>query len=242
MPLTRMMVDVGNSSRRLAPRGPQTGGPEKQTKGLRGLRVCVGRVFLLERFTFSSSMKGVSALMDLLPLISRLAHILAAITLAGGLFYECAVVLPQINNLSGGQTLRTMRGTWAKMVMVSALFLILSGFYNYFRIIQMDKAGLVELPKFYHPLIGIKILLAFFLFFMTSLLAGRSAATERLQRKAAFWLPFNATVAVVIVVIACVLRMADKAPAPTQETLLSSSSNSSHRAAEKITRSNRSPI
>ncbi len=150
-----------------------------------------------------------------LALLSRIAHILAAITLVGGTFYQCAVVVPVFRNTedSGGEgALRNLlRGRWTVLVMASALFLLVSGFYNYVLAIRADRAGVTELPAGYHPIIGTKIILAMVIFLLASLLAGRSSASEKMRDKASVWLTVNSLLAVVIVCLASYLKIAGQA-------------------------------
>ncbi len=160
-----------------------------------------------------ATLQGDAGSFDWLDVISRIVHILAAITLAGGTFYQCAVVAPPADTLQGTEAdkLRdTMRGRWSKLVMVSTLFLIISGIYNYIVTINLSKQGIYQLQNYYHPLIGIKILLAFFIFFVASMLAGRSEAAVRFRQKASFWLTINSLAAVMLLCIAGVLKVAGK--------------------------------
>jgi uncharacterized membrane protein len=151
--------------------------------------------------------------LDWLALLSRVIHILAAVTLAGGTFYQCAVLVPGVRIVQMGAASELdelLRGRWSKLVMASALFLIASGFYNYAITIQMASSGKITLPRSYHPLIGVKILVAFFIFFLASVLAGRSPAARRFQQHAPFWLAINSLAAVLVISLAGAAKMADR--------------------------------
>jgi hypothetical protein len=97
--------------------------------------------------------------------------------------------------------------------MVSALFLIVSGFYNYFATIRLDRQGTIELPRYYHAVMGIKILLAFGIFFLASALSGRSPASARLREQGSRWLTVGSLLAIVVVVLAGILKVSDRRPA-----------------------------
>ena len=164
---------------------------------------------------FAGDLLANAGSLDWLGIVARIAHVLAAITLSGGIFYQCSVLIPALRRLPSEEARKydeALRGNWSKLVAVSVLFLLVSGLYNYVVAIRMDNAGVIALPKYYHPLIGTKILLALVVFFLSSVLAGRSAAAERFREKSVFWLTVNSSLAVLIVCIAGILKVADKTP------------------------------
>lgn len=149
--------------------------------------------------------------MPLVEIVSRVVHILCAVTLGGGLFYLCAVQAPALAETDDATRERVggaARRHWARLVMVTALFLLLSGSYNYYLAIQASRSGAVELAKFYHPLMGIKILLALTVIFLASLLSGRSPAAVRARENSQRWLTVASLCVVLIVTIAGVLKIA----------------------------------
>ncbi|RPI88803.1 MAG: hypothetical protein EHM42_04140 [Planctomycetaceae bacterium] len=84
-----------------------------------------------------------------------------------------------------------------------ALFL-LTGFFNYFRVIQ---DGSHKGDGLYHGLIGVKIILAMVIFFIASALVGRSPGLAKMRSNARFWLAINVGLATVIIAISGFLRM-----------------------------------
>ena len=54
-----------------------------------------------------ATLQGDAGSFDWLDVISRIVHILAAITLAGGTFYQCAMVAPTADTLQGTEPRRT---------------------------------------------------------------------------------------------------------------------------------------
>ncbi len=148
--------------------------------------------------------------MDLIGFVSRFAHILAAITLVGGLFYICAVqsrALEEADESDAESSVEALRRRWARIVMLTTLFLIASGFYNLIATIKAAKAGQIELAPLYHPLIGTKILLAFVVFFLASILAGKTEAARRFQQKSRKWLTMAVFTSIVIVALASALKV-----------------------------------
>ena len=159
--------------------------------------------------------------MDWIALVSRVTHILAAIALAGGAFYMRGVLVPSLGTLSGesvDQFTEAIRRRWAKIVMASALVLIASGFYNLVGIILLDKEGIAPLAGYYHPLIGIKILLAFFIFYVASMLAGRTQAAVRFRERAPLWMNLNLVAAITLVTIAGALHVSPKSAQPAAQS------------------------
>jgi uncharacterized membrane protein len=94
-----------------------------------------------------------------LNILMRMIHILSAVTLAGGaltwkfaLIPGTAPLAPETKNKTGDAIARA----WRPFVLTAILGLIVSGTYNLLR-----KSNL---PPAYHPLFGIKVLLALHVF------------------------------------------------------------------------------
>lgn len=145
---------------------------------------------------------------DVLGLLFRWLHILAAMTAVGGTIFARFVVLPAHAGLTpqARESLHAeMRRRWSKIVMASIGFLIISGFYNFFMIFQNYGVELKAL-KWYHPLFGVKFLLAMVVFAIASLLSGRTALADKIRRSARLWMSVNILLAVIIVCISGILR------------------------------------
>jgi uncharacterized membrane protein len=141
-------------------------------------------------------------------LASRVLHMLGAAILLGGLIYVRHIIKPaapagpaeSADALFGGK-----RARWAQWVGIATFLLLLSGFFNYFYFMS----ALEKLPAAYHAMIGIKMLLSFALFLLAALLAGRSAAAERMREKFYFWLTLCVVIGIAIVILGGVLRTFD---------------------------------
>jgi hypothetical protein len=83
-----------------------------------------------------------------------------------------------------------------------ALFLA-SGFYNYL-VVSAPKH---PHDKAYHALMGVKIITAFVVFFLASVLVGRSARFESLRRDRKKWLLVLIVLAFAIVLISSFLKV-----------------------------------
>lgn len=135
----------------------------------------------------------------LVDVIARIVHISTAIVLVGGSAFMIFVLIPSAQGLDGLQHDRlrdAMTGRWKRFIHLGILLFLVTGFYNFYRQLPNHKGD-----GLYHALMGIKILLAFGLFFIASALVGRSKAFDGLRADRAKWLKVVVLLAVVIVSI-----------------------------------------
>lgn len=110
--------------------------------------------------------------------LSRYAHVLTAVFLAGGALFLRFVLQPTVEGTDIKESLHErLRPKWAKIVGIGIGILIVTGFYNYIAI---------EIPRhkgdgLYHMLLGFKMLAAFMAFFLASALTGRAAKLQKLR-------------------------------------------------------------
>jgi uncharacterized membrane protein len=143
---------------------------------------------------------------DYVGILFRWFHILAAVTAVGGTIFMRMALLPSVSVLSDEQrkTLHeAVRSRWVKFVMGAILFLLVSGFYNFFMKARQLPA---EYKGLYHALFGTKFLMAMVIFFVASALAGRSAAFDGIRKNARFWLTLNMVLGITVVCISGVMR------------------------------------
>ena len=152
---------------------------------------------------------------DIVGVVFRWLHILAAITAVGGTIFARFVVLPSdvvLSETDRAKLHAAMRARWSKIVAASVAFLLISGLVN----IGLIEA-LTTAPKdyaWYRPLFGIKFILALAIFALASLLSGKTAAAEKLRRNAKFWMNVNILLAVTLVCISGVMSKALKIKKP----------------------------
>jgi uncharacterized membrane protein len=147
---------------------------------------------------------------ELVSLVFRWLHILAGMTAVGGTIFARAVVVPTLDELPSEQRSSlhaAMRARWSKIVAAAIGFLLVSGLYS----VGVNTLN-YTLPRWYHPVFGVKFLLACVIFMVASLLIGRTAAAEQVRRNARFWLNLNIVLAVLVVGLSGILRSADKIP------------------------------
>ncbi len=142
--------------------------------------------------------------------LSRWLHVGFAIVLVGGSIYTRFVLMPaaaQLPQAEHDALRQALMGRWRKIVGIGIGLLLLSGFYNFIRAVTTR-----ELPAPYHALMGIKILLAFAVFFLASALSGRSPTFEGLRQNSKKWLAVTVVLSVIIVAIAGYLKVAGSEP------------------------------
>jgi len=154
--------------------------------------------------------------LDYLGITLRWFHIMAAIALVGGALFQRLALLGPSSELPEETRQRlsdAIRRRWSKVVMLAILILLATGLANAiltmtpFRMAFQKDFSELNIPRpGYDILLGVKILLALVIFFITSALSGRGRATAGMRAKAAGWLSFNLLLAVILVAISGVMR------------------------------------
>jgi uncharacterized membrane protein len=146
----------------------------------------------------------------LVGLVSRWLHILAAMTAVGGAVFARFVVFPALDPLPADQRSElhaAMRARWSRIVAAAIAFLLVSGLYNFMMLVVEYR-----LPRWYHPVFGVKFLAAMVIFALASLLAGSSPAGDAVRKNARAWLNLNIALAVLVVCLSGILRTAERVP------------------------------
>jgi len=145
--------------------------------------------------------------MEYLNLVLRWLHILSAITLVGGVLYVRFAVVPMLESLAEEQRESVgaaLRRNWAMFLMISIFLLLATGITNMVLIpLQYDFPD--EGPS-YGMLVGIKFLLALPVFYIVSLLNGRSDNAAKFRQKSRLWLNIAVALCVAIVCLGGYLR------------------------------------
>lgn len=169
--------------------------------------------------------------LDWLAIVFRWLHILSAITAVGGTIFMRMALVPSVAVLDDDQRKalhEQVRSRWVKFVMGAILFLIVSGFFNYFK---RSNAGFdADFKRLYNILFGIKFLIALVIFFLASALTGRAAALARFRQNAKLWLSVNVVLAVIVVCISGVLRFVPNNPSSAPAARSSNAAQSSSAA------------
>jgi len=161
--------------------------------------------------------------LTLIDVLSRWAHVGAAIVLVGGSVFTRFVLMPAAAGLQESEHIalrERIMGRWKKLVMAGILLLLLSGFYNYVKVGIPAHKG----DGLYHGLMGLKMLLAFGAFFLASVLTGRSPQFDAIRADASKWLVVLLLLTGSVIAIGGFLKVVAKPrPAETSVSILQAS-------------------
>lgn len=151
---------------------------------------------------------------DLVLLVLRWVHILAAITAVGGAIFMRVAALPgaedALNEAERAKLREAITRKWGKVVHGAIALLLITGLANFFR--TSLPPALPAIP--YHAIFGVKLLLAMGVFFVGTALVGRSPAFAAIRQKSRSWLNLLILMAVVIVLLSGMLNQIRHAHAP----------------------------
>jgi putative copper export protein len=163
-------------------------------------------------------------LMDIAALLSRGLHLVFAAIAVGGVAMTRFALAPAAKEVSGTEVAKyrdAVRRRWMKWVMAAIGFLLFSGIMNFVVVHGSFKGvGDGEMPKWYHAVFGTKFLLAMAVFYISSLLVGKSESAQRARQNEMRWLTINFVLMVAIICLAGVLRLAHNAPTPADVSFL----------------------
>lgn len=142
-------------------------------------------------------------------LAARWLHVLSAITLLGGSIFSLTVLLPAAKELTDPEHDKLRAGVlarWKRFVHGGIGLLLITGLYNFVQGIRVHKG----LPNYgtYHMVLGTKILLAVALFFLASVLVGRSSAAVAMRKNSKKWVGVIVLLGVAIVLLSGYAKVA----------------------------------
>ena len=132
-----------------------------------------------------------------LDVLSRFLHVAVAIVLVGGTVFMRFILMPAAKPLPEAehdQLRQRLMARWKRVVHGGIAVLLLSGIFNYMQQ-RPNHAG----DKLYHALLGTKMLLALVVFFIASVLVGRSPTFEKMRQNRAKWMGLVVLLSAVIV-------------------------------------------
>ncbi|MBI84468.1 MAG: hypothetical protein CMJ81_14840 [Planctomycetaceae bacterium] len=140
--------------------------------------------------------------------IFRWMHILGTIALVGSALFYWQVLLA--GNVFGSgdnanKAWQSLRGRWARLVMLSILLLLVSGTANTFLMVKSGEFKQVP-AGVYHGLLALKIGLAIVVFLLMSFLTGKTAVAQRLQKNMQLWISISVILAVLVVMLAGIMK------------------------------------
>jgi len=142
---------------------------------------------------------------DWVEVLFRWMHIVPAIVLLGGTIFLAVVAVPKTSSPDGAPPawLGKVRKRWAMLSGLCILLLVVSGLWNFmaYRMPEVKDTG-----PLYQALFGVKVLLALGVFFIVSLMAGRSPTFEPMRARPGRTLMIAAAMGLAIVLIAGVMH------------------------------------
>lgn len=133
----------------------------------------------------------------------RIVHLTGIVILVGAAIFARYVVMPASDALTDPQPrfVEAVRSRLAKLILLSVLAILVSGFYNY----MYNQMSAHKGQAIYHALMGVKLILTFAVFFFASALTGKAKAFEFLRNKADAWMGAVVIAALIIIGLAAVL-------------------------------------
>jgi len=145
--------------------------------------------------------------MLVLNIVLRWAHIIGAILLVGGVIYQWLVMgksNPAANIASAAAANDPYRRRWSIVAMIAITLLLVSGLVNT-ALVSIHY----QLSPAYNSLLGVKLGLALIVFYLASVLSGRSALAQRMRASPKPWLTWLAILSLVVVMIGGVMKNLD---------------------------------
>jgi putative copper export protein len=143
--------------------------------------------------------------LDVVTTVSRFLHITAAVAAGGGAIFMKLALHPSAETLppDSRDALRSaVRSRWSKVVMASIAVLLATGIFNFMTIVKTyDLKGTP-----YHAIFGVKFLLALVIFFLASVLVGRSDMAQKARQNAGKWLTILVSLLLILLALSSVLK------------------------------------
>lgn len=136
----------------------------------------------------------------IIPYLFRWIHIASAMLAIGGAFFIRFILLPAATQMLDAEVHQKLRDAvnarWRIIVYVLITLFLLTGLYNFFVSTRVEgvlvtgrwRDFIPEDKRLYHMLFGFKFLAALGMFFLASILPGRTATFAPLRKKARLWL------------------------------------------------------
>ena len=143
--------------------------------------------------------------LNVLHIVMRFFHIFAAVTAVGGTIFTAYVVIPATHVLTAetrDNFYEIARRRSAKLVAFSISLLLITGFYNYLMVQMPLHRG----QGLYHGLMGVKIFLAFLVFFIASAVTGKSPTFAKIREYRKRWIRLQILASVAIIALGAILR------------------------------------
>ena len=123
---------------------------------------------------------------DVLAIVVRWVHLMSVVVAIGGVIFMRFVLMPSAHAVLAPEVRTALHAKlvarWKRVVHVCIALLIITGSFNFYVSFQ---DGVKPMP--YHPIFGVKVLLAFGLFFLASALSGSSPGFAAIRENSKKW-------------------------------------------------------
>lgn len=155
----------------------------------------------------------------LLAWLVRWVHITSAVLIVGAPFFVRFALMPAAGKILDEPTQKKLReaigARWKHFVYILITLLILTGCYNFFVETRVNGVLITarwhdfdeDSKRTYQMLFGIKMLAAFSLFFLASVLAGRARAFEIIRKNARLWVTVLLLLGLLALICATLMHM-----------------------------------
>lgn len=142
-----------------------------------------------------------------LDLVLRWLHIVSAVALGGGLLFLSCVWYPSVRRAGNvEEAFQVFRSPWARMVALCTLISLVTGLWN-----GVNNILRYDYPQGgYHALVGIKLLVGLGVFLLAALLAGKTAAAQRMRAKMGSRLNLTVTLVVILILAGGYMRSLER--------------------------------
>ncbi len=155
---------------------------------------------------------------DIVPVLVRWIHIVAAVVAIGGATFMAFAFVPSLRETLDEnhreKLTAAVRGRWGKIVHLCIAVLLLTGAGNF--VLLALKAGLKPMP--YHALFGLKFIAAMVIFFLASALVGRSPGFAGMRQRPAGPLKAIVGLGVLIILLSGVMSSVRHSPSSKKAT------------------------
>lgn len=150
-------------------------------------------------------------------LLARWLHIIAAALAIGVPIFMRFVLMPARQQLEESQRAvlhEAVMARWRVFVYVMIVVFLATGFWTFLGVARWKDPNFPPSARtWYHALFGMKVLIALAMFFLSSALAGRSAAFARFRSNARLWVSILVVLGVLVVILAGIMRFMPQYPA-----------------------------
>ena len=124
--------------------------------------------------------------LDIIAIVVRWIHLLSVIVAIGGMIFMRLVLMPSAEAVLSPEVRKELHAAlvsrWKRFVHVCIALLIITGSFNFYITFQ---DGVKPIP--YHPIFGVKVILAFGVFFLASALTGSSPGFASIRENGKKW-------------------------------------------------------